>query len=106
MNIMKELNKKKGTTIINITHNIDEVAFFDNMIVLKDGKILKKGTPREVLSNDLLLKEAGLCLAQIPMLVSSLNKEGLVEEKVALDVDECVFILARLLKGERTFSND
>lgn len=106
LNIMGDLNKKKGTTIINITHNIDEIVFFDSVIVLKDGKILKKDTPKNIFSNNSILKEAGLCLPQIPKFINLLYEEGIVEKKVALDVDECVSILASLLKGAKTFNND
>ena len=99
LKIMKELNEEKGTTVVNITHNMREVAFFDRVIVLKDGEILRQDTPKNIFSDLELLKTAKLSLPQISELISVLNKEGIVEEKVALSVDECVSILANLLKG-------
>lgn len=103
LNIMEELNKKRGTTIINITHNMDEVTFFDSVIVLKDGKVLKQDTPRNIFLDESVLKEAGLCLPQVAKLISMLYEEGLIKQKIALSVDECVFILANSLKGEKNF---
>ncbi len=103
LNIMEELNKKQGTTIINITHNMDEVIFFDDVVVLKDGKVLKQDIPRNIFSDEKLLKQAGLCLPQTTRLINMLYEEGFVKQKVALGVDECVFVLSNLLKGEKDF---
>ncbi len=103
LNIMKELNEKRGTTIINITHNMEEVIFFDDVIVLKDGKVLKQDGPKNIFSDEAVLRKANLCLPQVTKLINMLCEEGFVENKVALSVDECVFILANLLKGEKNF---
>ena len=48
---MKFLNYIKaieGLTIISVTHDMDEAAGADMVICLNDGKLCKKGTPREV----------------------------------------------------------
>ena len=102
LKIIKDLNKNKGITIVNITHNMKEVCFADRVIVLKDGQVLKEGKPKEIFSDDLTLKEAKLCLPQLCELIKKLNEKGLVKEKVAINFDECVEILvgSNLLKGE------
>lgn len=106
INIMTNLNKNNNTTIINITHDMNEVVFFDRVIVLKSGKILRQGSPAEIFEDEELLKEAGLCLPQVSEFVMLLNKEGLVKEKIALSVDECVGIVTNLLKGEQIFEHN
>ena len=98
MNIIKKLNKNRKTTIINITHRMEEVFFADRVIVLKDGKILKQGTPQEIFSDYELLKESRLKLPQAAEIIKLLNEEGLVKKRVALNVEECVLILEMLLK--------
>lgn len=103
LNIMKELNEKRGTTIINITHNMDEVIFFDDVIVLKNGKILKQDSPQNIFSDEAVLKEAGLCLPQVTKLINMLYEEGFIKKKVVLSVDECVLVLSNLLRGEKNF---
>ena len=103
LNIMNFLNKKNNTTILNITHNMKEVALSDRVIVLKDGKILKQDVPKNIFEDECVLKEAGLCLPEVSEFIMLLNKEGFVEEKVALNVRECVEIVAGLLKGENVF---
>lgn len=41
MQILQDLNKKDGVTIVVVTHNKESAAFADKTIELKDGKILK-----------------------------------------------------------------
>ena len=45
-----ELNRKKGVTIILITHYMEEVVDADKVIVMDRGKVVMQGTPREVFS--------------------------------------------------------
>ncbi len=106
LKIVDVLNKKNKTTILNITHNMKEVAFSDRVIVLKDGKILKQDVPDNVFKDEKLLKDAGLCLPEISEFMMLLNKHGFVKEKVAIGVDECVEVVANLLRGEKVFECD
>lgn len=99
LNIVKNLNKKNKTTIINITHRMQEVAMADRVIVLNKGVVLAQGSPRDIFLNDCVLQEAGLCLPQVSQFVKLLHKDGVVNNEIALDVDECVRILSNLLEG-------
>lgn len=45
---IKKLNEEKGITVLSITHDMDEVAQSENVIVLNEGKVLMEGTPQEV----------------------------------------------------------
>ena len=102
LKIMKKLNET-GTTIINITHDMKEVAFFNRVIVLKDGKILKDDKPKEIFKDLNLIKKAGLCPPQVLEFLNVLEKEGIVKQKTVLNVEECAEVLADFLKGERVF---
>ncbi|MCF0259326.1 MAG: energy-coupling factor transporter ATPase [Erysipelotrichaceae bacterium] len=57
---IKELNKMKDKTIVSITHDMDEVAQSEHVIVLKDGKAVLEGTPAEIFEKEKLLQEMGL----------------------------------------------
>ena len=49
-NDIKELHKEFGSTILFVSHDPSEIyKLADEMIVLKDGKLEKKGTPKEIL---------------------------------------------------------
>ena len=59
--LVKMLNKKYGTTIIYITHNLDDVIEYANkVIVLNEGKVIKFGMTSEVLSDKEIMKKANL----------------------------------------------
>ena len=47
--LVHQLNKDKDMTILSITHDIEEAATSDYVILLSDGHIIDTGTPEEVL---------------------------------------------------------
>jgi energy-coupling factor transport system ATP-binding protein len=55
-----DLYENDHITIISITHDLEEAANSDRMIVLNDGLIEMVGTPREVFKNTKRLEEIGL----------------------------------------------
>mgnify|MGYP000848034286 CR=1 FL=1 len=71
-----ELNKTKGVTILLITHYMEEAILADNVIVIDDGKILTRGTPREVFSKTDMIRRAGIDVPQTTELFRRLGIEG------------------------------
>ena len=58
---VKKLNADYGTTIIFITHNLDDVLEYANkVIVLNNGRILKCGVPSEVFLDKAVMDKANL----------------------------------------------
>lgn len=47
--LVHQLNKDKNMTIVSITHDIEEAALSDYVILLSDGHVVDEGTPEEVL---------------------------------------------------------
>lgn len=74
--LMKKLNKEKGFTVISITHDIDEAALADRIVVLKQGEVLKSGTPSEVFAYQEKLIDLGLELPYAEQLRLALQKAG------------------------------
>ncbi len=61
MDLMEKLRCEKGVTIIMVSHDINLSAMYaDRMLLLKNGKMVKLGQPRDVITED-LLKEAYGC---------------------------------------------
>lgn len=48
--LVHQLNKEKNMTILSITHDIEEAALSDQVILISDGHIIDLGTPDEVLT--------------------------------------------------------
>ena len=72
-----ELNRKKGVTIILITHYMEEVVDADKGIVMDQGKVVMQGTPREVFSQVGKLKEYRLDVPQVTILADLLRQSGI-----------------------------
>ncbi len=66
MRTIKKLNKEEGITIIHITHNMDEAADADRVIVIDEGKIVADGKPEKVFSDVQMIKDKGLEFLKLP----------------------------------------
>jgi ABC-type multidrug transport system ATPase subunit len=76
LDAVHELNKKKGVTIILITHYMEEVVGSDYVFVMDKGSIVMQGTPREIFSDVETLKAHRLDVPQITELAYELKKSG------------------------------
>ena len=76
--IIREL-RDNGKLVISILHDMDLVAAsFERVIAMASGTIIADGTPREVFSNEDILRKAGLELPHITMLAKNLGSESAV----------------------------
>ena len=97
MRTIRELNREHGTTVVLITHYMDEAAVSDRVVVVDNGVVLRDGTPKEVFSQVELLKSVGLDVPQVTELIYELRKEGIDLPQDILTVDECYEALKKLL---------
>ncbi|NQP65699.1 energy-coupling factor transporter ATPase [Streptococcus suis] len=74
--IVKDIKDQHGMTVISITHDLDEVALSDRVIVMKNGQVESISTPADLFMRDDL---ADLDLAQpfTAELAQSLRQAGL-----------------------------
>jgi iron complex transport system ATP-binding protein len=65
LELLYELNRTQGCSIVMVLHDLNLAArFSDIMIAMREGKIIKQGSPKEVMSIE-VLKEAFHVEAQI-----------------------------------------
>ncbi|TFF88788.1 MAG: ABC transporter ATP-binding protein [Promethearchaeota archaeon] len=70
--------KQKGKTIIIITHNVEfTLEYIPRTILMADGEILADGPTKDLLTNDLLVKEASLIYPQMFLFKAQLLQEGI-----------------------------
>ena len=82
--IFDELNEK-GITVILSTHDVElAYSWSDYVIVMKDGKIEREGTPYDVFSDDKLIYECYLEKPLILEVFDELLKSGKINTKVAV----------------------
>lgn len=95
--LIKSLNKEFGTTIIYITHNLDDVIeYADKVIVLNEGKIVNIGKPYEVLSDKKTMTEANLDLPYAVDICEVVKSKGYKIDETKLKFDELVESLSNL----------
>ena len=75
--VIRELHKESNITILSITHDIEEVALSDNVIVLNEGAVALQGEPHEVFYNEEKLNEIHLDIPFSMKLKNALEKEGI-----------------------------
>ncbi len=90
MDTLVKLNKEEGKTIILITHYMEEAAVSDRVVVMEDGNIVLRGTPREVFSQVDKIKGLGLDVPQVTELAYELKKDGLDISTEVLNIEEMV----------------
>ncbi len=80
MHLLKDLNVKKGVTMIMSTHSVDLVPLFiDRAIVLNKGKVVKEGSPKEVFADTQTLRSANLRLTQVGHLFEIMKKRDFMD---------------------------
>ena len=88
MGVAKKLNAE-GITVITITHNMDEAAQADRVIVLKKGRLVLDGTPGEVFASP-EVEACGLALPPATELAAMLAQRGFSFEGTVTDEDTLV----------------
>ena len=76
INLLAELNRNLGLTIIQITHHMDEVLLADRLVVMQQGRVILDGPPSEVFTAVDSLTAAGLELPTIVRLGAALREAG------------------------------
>ena len=74
--IVQKIRKDHQMTVISITHDLDEVAMSDRVLVMKKGEVESTSTPRELFSR-LDLDQIGLDQPFVNQLKQSLRDNGL-----------------------------
>ena len=88
MEVAKKLNAT-GITVISITHNMDEAAQADRIIVLRKGRLVLDGTPKEVFASP-EVEACGLALPPATELARMLTERGFAFSETVTDEDGLV----------------
>lgn len=79
--LIHDIHKESGLTVISITHDIEEVAHSDHVIVLDQGKVVLDGKPDEVLYHEQELISLQLDIPFALKVKHALAKEGIALER-------------------------
>jgi len=74
--VVDDLKKEQNMAIVMVEHESEEIArVSDRVVVLKEGKIILEGSPRDVLNKVDMLKNARLSPPQVCEVADILNKK-------------------------------
>lgn len=92
---IQKLHDERNITILSITHDMEEVAQSEYVIVLKDGKVEMQGTPKQIFEHKGELKEMKLELPFALSFSEKLKNEGIFKDSYCT-LDEVVNELCQL----------
>lgn len=92
---IQKLHDERNITILSITHDMEEVAQSEYVIVLKDGKVEMQGTPKQIFEHKGKLKEMKLELPFALSFSEKLKNEGVFKDSYCT-LDEVVNELCQL----------
>ena len=73
---VKKIKDGNQLTVISITHDLDEIALSDRVLVMKEGQVESTATPRELFSRE-DLEELGLDQPFVNQVKAALRQSGL-----------------------------
>ena len=87
---IRAYHEEKGTTVILVSHSMEEIAQnVDRIVVLKGGNTYMEGAPREVFSRAEELEAVGLDIPQVTRVALALRRRG-------MDIDTAVYTVEEL----------
>ena len=90
---IKEYHRERGTTVVMVSHSMDEVAEnVDRIIVLADAGVVMSGTPHQVFSRAEELVAVGLNVPQVTRVAMELRRRGVA-------IDPAVYTVAELRRA-------
>ena len=98
MRVIHEIKEKYQLTVLSITHDLDEAASSDRILVMKAGEIIKEAAPSELFATSEDMVEIGLDVPFSSNLMKDLRKNGFDLPEKYLSEDELVELLADKLR--------
>lgn len=80
--LIRMLNKQYGKTIVTITHDLSFASLSDHLIVLKDGKLIMSGTPKDVFKEEDLLRSSNLELPFEIKLYNDVSRDETMDDRI------------------------
>lgn len=74
---IRQLREETDMTVLSITHDIDEAASSNRIIVLDDGKLVEENTPEKIFAYGSKLTQMGLDVPYPEKLKEELEKRGI-----------------------------
>jgi energy-coupling factor transporter ATP-binding protein EcfA2 len=98
--VIHDLNKKLGITVILVEHRLDLASkYADHVIVMNEGKIALDGGPREVFNSD-RARLIGVGIPKATRLYQILGESGVHLDRVPVTSEEASQLLREVLRRD------
>lgn len=98
LGVIKKLNEEKETTIILVSHSMDDIAeYVDRIIVINDSDIMYDDTPVNIFQMVDELEAIDLAAPQITYILRDLNRMGLNVGTGIIRIDDAVQTIKKAL---------
>lgn len=88
---VKRLHQKEKITIIMVSHNMDDISLLaDKVAIMRQGKLMIYGEPREVFTYKDVIEQAGLLEPEVMQLLRKIKEYGLDVDINALNKQEAL----------------
>ncbi|MFH7820124.1 energy-coupling factor ABC transporter ATP-binding protein [Neobacillus thermocopriae] len=90
LEVVRDLKNENRLTVISITHDLEEAAKADRIIVMNKGEVYREGTPEEIFSMDEELIKLGLDIPFSVKIGKAFRQKGIDLPKHYLTEEELV----------------
>lgn len=99
---LKKLHKEKGTTIIIVSHSMEEIAeTVEKVMVMSSGSLVFYGPTNEVFKKTELLRKIGLDVPQLGEIADLFEERGFPQLKDIYSVNRAADVIIDLFKGAK-----
>ncbi|WP_066321342.1 energy-coupling factor ABC transporter ATP-binding protein [Bacillus sp. FJAT-29814] len=101
MDMFYELHKERNLSTILVTHSMEDAArYADQIVIMQQGRVAKRGTPEEIFSAPEDLVQMGLDVPEVVRFQLKLEeKTGLNLGKIYLSIEELTAAVTERLGG-------
>lgn len=100
LKLVQQIKSQNNLTVISITHDIDEAANADRVLILNHGKIIDEGTPQKIFSQPDQLQQIGLDSPYTAKLITALSKRGITVGKPYMNDEELIKWIQQLVSAK------
>jgi energy-coupling factor transporter ATPase len=99
--VIHDLNKRLGTTIILVEHRLDLTAkYTDHIIIMDEGKVVQDGEPHEILRSE-EARLVGIGIPKATRLYQILKKSGVeLDDRIPLSSEDMVRLIREAFNSQ------
>lgn len=97
LQLVRDLKEDNHLTVISITHDIDEAAGADRVVILNQGQIIDENTPDGIFAKPQRLKQIGLDAPYPAKVIEALSRRGITSDKQYMNDEELIAWIKQLV---------